>query len=387
MGELVYNNEGFINYGEVGDGEFLRSMKQNIKPYWDEKYLRIPDDSVKLRLDPVSGRPLWEIYFEKAVERQNIWKKRVVDKLPKPWTEDEILGTYHFTNLDRRDDRVTLYYIDNVLGAFKADYEKANGALEMEIICKYLLLNTFIYRLFVRTETWEVIGYLHHDTLDKDWEVAKHNLRQRKAGGEPVFTDAYYVNDLKSANPNPETNGDKTENAICLIQFIIDNLDEIAEFTFNPENDMESCVEKFTMIPGVGMFNAYEVALDLGTVKEFTGIPFVEWTPDHWANVGPGCKRGIDYIFENKGNMDYLSIVYFVKSVYNHEIERLGLELHLPEGRTEFDLRCWEGWFCEMSKYIAGYASSNGGFDFVQKKRIKKRMKLRTDDVSWLEPR
>jgi len=384
MGEFNLN-KNFVNYGETGDGAFLRSMTQDLMPHWDAKYLALPNDDVKLRLDPVSGRPLWEMYFEAAVERQAIWHKRVVEKAPKPWTEDPILGTYHFTNVDRRDDRVTLYYIDKVLGAFKMNYAQAK---DKKLAKNFLLLNIFIYRLFVRPETWDVIGYLTPENFDTEWETAKANLRERKASGEAVFTDAYYVNDLKSANPNTETNSDKTENAICLIQYIVDNLDEISEFTFDVNNDMESCVDKYTMIPAVGMFNAYEAALDMAIVEEFTHIPFVSWTPDYWTNCGPGCRRSIDYVFENKGNMSYTNRVYFVTSVYRHELERLGLNYNYPEGREEhLDLRCWEGWFCEFGKYVAGYASNNGGFDFVQKKRPKKKMKLRTDDVNWLKPR
>jgi hypothetical protein len=296
------------------------------------------------------------------------------------------MGTYHFTNVDRKLDRVTLYYIDKVLGAFKEDYTKAEGALKKEYVNKFLILNTFIYRLFVRPDTWDVIGYIHHDSVVEDWERAKANLRARKASGEAVFTDAYYVNDLKSANPNPETNSDKTENAICLIQFIIDNLDEIAEYTFDPANNMESCIEKYTMIPAVGLFNAYEASLDMAMVEEMTGFPFVTWTADHYPNVGPGCKRGIDYIFEDKGNMSYVSIVFFMGMVWKHELARLGLEYKFQEGTDDLDLRCLEGWFCESSKYFNYYATENG-YEWAKGKRPKKKMKLRTEDIEWLKPR
>lgn len=383
--ESQNNEKKFVNYGEVPDGEFLRSMEQVIQPHWEEQYLNTPDDNVKLRVDPITGRPFWEIYFEKAVERQNIWHRRVVEKQPKPWTEDEILATYHFVNVDRRDDRLSIYYVDNVLGAFKKNYEQAEDKYESK---KFLILNTFIYRLFLRSETWDVIGYIYPESFEEDWERAKENLRERKRSGEPVWTDAYYVNDLKSANPNPETNSDKVENAICLIEWIIDNLDELAEYTFNPENNMESVVKNFTNIPAVGMFNAYEATLDLAIVEEYTGIPFVHFTPDHWPNCGPGCKRGIDYMFEDKGNMSYEDIVFFITSVYRHEFERLGLDYKYPEGRDmHLDLRCWESCFCEFGKYMAAYSTMNGGFDFVKKKRPRKKMKLRTENVDWLKPR
>jgi hypothetical protein len=358
------------------DYGFLKSMRREVKPYWEPQYLNVPNESVKLRVDPKTGKTFWDMYFENMVERQNIWYKRVMLGEPAPWTDDPVMGQYHFTNVDRKLDRVTLFYIDNVLPNLEDTYESK----------KWLILNTFIYRLFVRPDTWKVIGYIYPETNATDWERAKRDLRAYKAAGNTVFTDAYFVNDLKSANPDRANSSDKTENAICLIQFIIDHLDELAEFAFNPANNMESVVNKFTMIPAIGLFNAYEVCLDLGMATEFTGIPFVDWTADYWANVGPGCKKGIDYVFEDLGGMSYTDVVFFVASVYKSELQRLGLEYKYQPGTTELDLRCIEGWFCESQKYFNYYATENG-YDFAQGKRPKKKMNLRTADTGWLKPR
>lgn len=384
--KLMSTQKKFVNHGEVSDYEFLNSMIRDIRPHWEEQYLNTPNQSVKLRVDPKTGEPLWNMYWRNLVERQNIWHKRVVEGLPAPWTTDPVMSQYHFTNVDRRLDRVTLHYIDSVLEAFKKDYERANGGYAKEIANKFLILNTFIYRLFVRPETWEVIGYIYPDTAQEDWERGKNALREYKNNGNTVWTDAYYVNDLKSANPDKENSSDKLENAFWLFQYIIDNLDEIADYVFNPNNNMESVVEYLTRIPAVGLFTSYEVCLDLGTVKEFTGIDFVEWTPDHFPNIGPGCKKGIDYVFENRGGMTYEQIVFFTTAVARHELERLGLEYKFQKGADKLDLRCLEGWYCESQKYFNYYTTENG-YDWAKGKRPKKKMKLRTDDTEWLKPR
>lgn len=360
----------------MSDQEHLLSMKREIKPYWEPQYLALPNENVHLRRDPVTGETLWDMYFKNMVERQNIWHKRVMLGLQAPWTEDPVMSRYHFTNVDRKLDRVTLFYIDNVLPNLQDNDESR----------KFLLLNTFIYRLFVRPDTWKVIGYLLPESWEADWESAKERLRKHRADGNVVFTDAYYVNDLKAANPNPETNSNKTENAICLIQYIIDNLDEISEYVFNADNNMESVVNYLTRIPGVGLFNSYEACLDLAMVEEFTGIEYVSWTADFWANVGPGCKKGIDYVFENRGGLDYTQVVFFVASVYKSEFERLGLTYMFQPGTTELDLRCLEGWFCESQKYFNYYATENG-YEWAKGKRPKKKMNLRTSDKDWLKPR
>jgi hypothetical protein len=366
------------------DGEFLRSMNQEIKPYWEKKYLNVPDDSVKLRVDPETGRTFWDMYFVNMVERQNIWHKRVIENKPRPWTEDEIMANYHFTNVDRKLDRVTLHYIDNVLPNFVQDCE--TGTLGTNAAKKFLIFNTFIYRLFVRPETWDVIGYIHPDTWETDWENGKERLREYKRKGNTVWTDAYFVNDLKSANPDKANSSDKLENAFHLFQYVLDNLDEIADFVFDKTNNMESVVNYLTRVPAVGMFTSYEVCLDLGMVNEMTGIDFVDWTADHWINIGPGCKKGIDYVFENKGNMSYENIVFFVMSVYKSEFERLGLEYKFQPGTNELDGRCLEGWFCESQKWFNYYCNERG-YEFAKGKRPKKKMNLRTDNIENLKPR
>lgn len=371
-GSLIPEHQKF----GMTDHEFLNVMRREVKPYWEPQYLKIPGNSVKLRVDPKTGKTFLDMYFENMVERQNIWYKRVMNGEPAPWTLDPVMGQYHFTNVDRKLDRVTLFYIDNVLPKLEDNYESK----------KWLILNTFIYRLFVRPDTWKVIGYIHPETNITDWERAKADLREYRIQGNTIFTDAYFVNDLKAANRNEETNSNKTENAFGLIQYIIDNLDEIAEFVLNPVNNMESVVNYLTRIPAVGLFNSYEASLDMAMVTEFTGIPFVTWTADYWTNVGPGCKKGIDYVFEDRGGLSYTDVVFFVASVYKSELARLELEYKYQPGTTDLDLRCLEGWFCESQKYFNYYATENG-YDFAQGKRPKKKMNLRTADIEWLKPR
>lgn len=370
----------------LSDYAFLSSIKQEIKPYWESQYLKKFNENVKLRVDPVTGKTFWDMYFENMVERQNIWYKRVMLGLPRPWTNDPIMANYHFTNVDRKLDRVTLFYIDNVLKEFKKDYQSYNDALGKEQANKFLIFNTFIYRLFVRPETWEQIGYIHSSLYKYEWKVGKEALREYKRQGNTVWTDAYFVNDLKSANPDRENSGDKLENAFHLFQYVLDNLNEIAEFVFDPSNNMESVVNYLTRVPAVGLFTAYEICLDLSMVTEMTGIPFVTWTADYFPNVGPGCKKGIDYVFEDRGGLDYTQIVFFVASVYKSEFERLGLEYKFQEGTTELDLRCLEGWFCESQKWFNAYCSEQG-YDWAKGKRPKKKMNLRTPNTENLKPR
>ena len=295
------------------DYDFLMSMKREVKPYWEQQYLNLPNQDVKLRRDEATGKLLWDLYFEKMVERQNIWYKRTILEQTAPWTDDEIFSKYRFTNVHRELDRTTLHYTRELIPNLKDDEESR----------KIFLVNVFLFRIFCKIGTWNATGYVTN--FKESWEEAKNKLRRKKRLGDVLFTGAYMVNNLKSANKNKETNSDKLENAICIIQHVIDNLDEIYEFTVNPQRDMKSVVTRYSLIPGIGLFNAYEICLDLAITEKYGVVEFVKWTPDYWANVGPGCKNGIDYIFENRGGMSYEQILFFAASVYKSEFERLSI--------------------------------------------------------------
>jgi hypothetical protein len=55
-------------------------------------------------------------YFRFIYERQLVWYKRHVLKLPPPWTEDEIMQKYKIINMYRQLDRCTIYLLKNSKG-------------------------------------------------------------------------------------------------------------------------------------------------------------------------------------------------------------------------------------------------------------------------------
>ena len=202
-------SENFVNY--------------EVKPEWEEKKYWVEPDFEKVKINQENLDEYWYWIWE----RQNIWHKRVILEEEAPWTEDEILKTYKFTNAIRDLDRLTIYYIENLLSNLKDSDESK----------KSLILNTMIYRLFCRLDTWEEIGYIELSDWDTKWEEAKTRLRKRREDGHSIFTSAYYVNDLKSANRNKETNSNKLENAICMIEGWVENLDDLYKRAFLEATD------------------------------------------------------------------------------------------------------------------------------------------------------
>lgn len=58
--------------------------------------------------------PVYDTYWKFATERQEVFYNRIENKMF-PWTDDEILKIYKFTNAYRASDRVSQYLIKNVI--------------------------------------------------------------------------------------------------------------------------------------------------------------------------------------------------------------------------------------------------------------------------------
>lgn len=322
-------------------------------------YYKAPNDQVTVNDE--CFRQFW--YW--IHERQEIWQKRVNEGLPRPWTNDKILQEYKFTHACRDLDRLSIYYIKQVLSKLQ-DTEQSK---------KEVMLNTMIYRLFCRLDTWEMFGYLHLDNWDTEWENAKALLRAKKKRGEPVFTDAYYVNDLHAANPDPVTRHDKTENAICLIEIWYNRLDEIYNnVAFSAS--MRDALEYLKTLPCVGHFTAYEWVCDFAWSHTYTDVQLVPWTIDSYTNVGPGAQRGLRYVFENRGNLSELQCIIYLRAAAKHYMAELGYDdLKLPPEVPELNLRCIEHSLCEYQKYRKAY-EGNG--------RPKVKFTHKTKDIGQL---
>ena len=72
-------------------------------------------------------------FFSFIYEKQNIYHKKEVLKLPPPWTDDEVLKRYHFCNVYLETDRGSRYLIETVLNK---DYHPVMKFFNV-ITCRY----------------------------------------------------------------------------------------------------------------------------------------------------------------------------------------------------------------------------------------------------------
>lgn len=310
--------------------------------------------------DPTQVKVNWtnmRLYWYWIAERMNIWYKRTVLREPSPWTADPILQENKFTNVFRDLDKGTIVYIKEILSKMDELPPDSDEATIYQRI-QEVILNTQIYRLFLKRDTWEQIGFLYLDTYKEQWEQATTRLRQMKTQGDTLWHAAYFINGLKAANPDETTNSDKLENAICLCEQFYECLGDTTDYVLN--HDMKDCLNYLTHFPTVNTFNVYEWLCDWGMAYRHIQNYFVSWTDDSYTNAGPGNKVGVDFIFEDRGNLSHLEWNFYLRASWRHYMQRYGYYdqfiSQLPRwSHQDINLRVIEHDLCEVQKYLSAY--------------------------------
>src|SRR5690242_990631 len=86
---------------------------------------------------------VYDAYWRFAHERQAIFMRRLADE-PPPWTSDDILSRFRFTNCYRATDRVSQFLIREVIYSGSNDVD--------EVVFRILL-----FRLFNSIQTWKAL--------------------------------------------------------------------------------------------------------------------------------------------------------------------------------------------------------------------------------------
>ena len=324
---------------------FIASI-DDLKNYeWFNKY-KVPNENLQINQDAYDA--FW--YF--ISERMNIFYKRVILEEEAPWTTDPLLQKYKFTNVIRDIDALTLYERQHILD--KLD----ESTQDLDLRKKSVLLNIFIYRLWVKPDTYEVHGFidLSNPNWKESWNKAKIKLLDRREKGISNFTNAYFVCGLQKANPDKSTRTNKTLNACYLIESWMDNMDEIYEQTIIKAKNMDEQLEYLRKLPYVGKFNAYEIACSIAITSRYCKNPLVLWTQDNSTSVGPGAHKGLQFMFQNYGGLSEYELILYLRSIWKHELQQCGTYdrfiTQLPkEMNGDIDLRVIEHCLCELQKY------------------------------------
>lgn len=274
-----------------------------------------------------------ERYFAWVYERQLMWYRRMVLKLPQPWTDDPVLSTWRFTNSYRELDRGTLYCHDVVM----------TDEMPLEAV----LLRLVTYRIFNRVATFDKIfrpiSYGLTDSIP--WRSISEALSELHKT-DPIFTGAHTV----SSYQNIKGDASKADKIIEFLEEFYSGLETITHEVRALKGSMRDLHKYLQKFDGIGDFLAYEIVTDLAYSKH------VDFDEDQWANAGPGCKAGLALLYPDRKGLSELELMYDLQKLQGRYFNTLGmtqLSLIVPTSvhSTWLTLRNIEGGCCEYYKY------------------------------------
>lgn len=268
-------------------------------------------------------------FFEYARERYMIFQKRQADQ-PKPWTHDPILQKYRFCNVFREDDKVTVWFRENVRNPLRSD-----AAVVMACI-------VFRYVNCIPTGEKLLRAGLFHRWNSSEFAAV---MKQIKDSGKPMLGAAYMI---------------KTPNGKNKITGLREIFSPFGEFSaealaaeFQGCDTLQEAVEWLTTFHYVGPFMAYEIACDLMFTDFFK--PVDRYT---WANPGPGAKRGLCRLMNSSGHLtqnfarlpadDMQSMMRMLLAAAGRVDNWYG---HWPR----WEMRTVEHTLCEYDKYMRAF--------------------------------
>lgn len=301
-----------------------------------------------------------------VIDRYRIHRRKDVKELPPPWTKNPILQEYKFTNVRREHDRQTRYLIDNITNNLSLTLEDK-------------IVNSFLFRSWNNWATLKDFGFpypaqtLYNPKLKEKIRSRFHTLQDQQQD-RLWYNNAYNQGGTKQAWKRPHPNDpawiSDTEKDIPLRPFHVGvwlGEQHIVEKLLKA-HDQQEAFNIIKSVRGFADFLAYQVFVDLTYIPEF---PFSE---NEFTIAGPGCKKGLDYIFKDKDGMTYEECLFWLRDninieeglfdggeLYDYEIEHSlrhrdyepwTLFNDLPTYDRCVNVMSLENCMCELSKYI-----------------------------------
>jgi hypothetical protein len=336
-------------------------------------------DIYKIRMaKPELNEDIVRLHHLYLTERHEIYKKKEIEKVPAPWTEDEVFLNYRFTNIRRELDRESKWLIQNVC--------------EVDIPLKDKILNCILFRTFNKSETSKLINMPIIDIENIDLEYYKQ-IFIAKAKADPAyvfFTPAFMTGGLKKGNAFKNApyvrrtatiidaigNVVRTGEYIDCRDFVNENdgydivdwekniptrmlrfvqreaNDGLVDDILNAK-DQKTVFDRLTTITGLGAFLAYQIFVD------FTYIPEFKFSENEFVVSGPGCSRGLDMYFKNRDGMNYEEALFWLRDNLEGVWKQYGLQYypeelfdHLEEFDRNYNVMMLENSFCELQKLV-----------------------------------
>lgn len=301
---------------------------------------------------------VYDAYWQFAYKRQEVFFNRLCGKEP-PWTDDEIIKKYRFTNVYRITDRVSQYLVKKVIYS------------EEVLSAEDIIFRILLFKFFNKIETWETIeskvGCISYKNFDKERysKILDEMLNEK----QKIYSAAYIMPSGFTAFGSHV----KHRNNLELIDYIMK--DRVGK-KISRASSLKEVFELLLTYPTIGQFLAFQYAIDINysELTNFSEMSFVV--------PGPGAKRGIEKCFCDLSH-DYEYYINFVAEQQGNEFQRYNLDFKTLFGRPLQLIDC-QNLFCETDKY------SRVKFPTVeckqQRKRIKQVFKPKSDRIDLFFP-
>jgi hypothetical protein len=305
----------------------------------------------------LSTTPVFDTYWRFAYERQEIFFRRLAGE-PPPWTDDDILGTFRFTNVYRASDRVSQYLIRRVI------YEGPQTTDE-------IFFRVFLFKIFNRIETWErLVQHLEQPTWSAfDFTRYDRILANLMRRGERIYSAAYII-------PPPDLGRiRKHSNHLLLLNMMMrDRLPE----RLAASKSLQEAFELLRSYPSLGDFLAFQFAIDLNYG------PFMNFSEMDHVVAGPGARSGIRKAFDDTAGLGDEDIIRSVAEHASREFDSRGLLFRSLWGRSLQLIDC-QNLFCEVDKYSrVAHPEATG----LGRTRIKRRFAAPKATIAqWYPPK
>ena len=309
---------------------------------------QLPDESLEVY------EPNLRLFFETMYERMLIWKRRFVEKKPRPWTDNKIFNESKFTNVYRELDRNSQWQIKNIL-------------LDKTLSQVNLIWKLMVFRFFNNPETFtKGMNEMGWKNGIPDWnqynedEFAAFIDRIRKSGENP-YTTAYLIN--SQATPGKPRDYCYTRLVMPKLHAAIPELISKVKKAERPED----IITYLKGLPAAADFIAHEFYQDFTYIPRYTDREFMKFDQNDFTNVGPGASIGIRLIYPSlKTAREQKQAIYWLRDLADQWLTKIGKEKGEPmvylnwdktkgcyflEEECNITLHQIEMWLCEFQKY------------------------------------
>lgn len=309
----------------------------------DIPYLGCRADKIK-SAQPVLNEENFKHLHRWILDRYAVHVKKDVHGIPAPWTDNPIIQEFRFTNVRREHDKETKWVIEHIC---KADMSTANK-----------WINLILFRMINKSETCR--NFMPIDFENVDWQKIVH-YAQNLPKDYTVFTNAFHTIGVKQgackALGVEMGTVDKPEGIPPLYAVI-----GYCQQLYNNESFIQrlgSCTtakeffEALQSVMGIGFFLAYQIFVDWTYCEESL------WSENEFVIAGPGARRGLDLVFENRDGMTYEEALFWLRNNWVDICSWYGLPWNPDEIFVDLDpsdrymnVMSLQNCHCEISKYI-----------------------------------